>query len=83
MTTSRSPGSRRGISSGASGELADGVAQARQLGAALQQAGTAVEFGSFPGEGLRGHAEINRRLGDPDYAATATVDAWLRSTFGG
>lgn len=61
----------------------DGVAQARQLGAALQQAGTAVEFGSFPGEGLRGHAEINRRLGDPEYAATATVDAWLRSTFGG
>jgi acetyl esterase/lipase len=60
----------------------DGVAQARQLGEALRQAGSAVELGSFPGEGLRGHAEINRRLGDPAYAATATVDAWLETTFG-
>jgi acetyl esterase/lipase len=60
----------------------DGVAQARQLGESLRQAGTAVEVGSFPGEGLRGHAEINRRLGDPTYAPTATVDAWLEATFG-
>ena len=61
----------------------DGVRQAQALGAALQRAGTAVEYGNFPGEGLRGHAEINRRLGDPAYPATATVDAWLERVFGG
>lgn len=60
----------------------DGVAQAQDLGEALRRGGAAVEFGSFPGEGLQGHAEINRRLGDPDYAATAVVDAWLGVTFG-
>lgn len=56
----------------------DGVAQANALGEALQRAGTAVEIGSFPGEGLSGHAEINRRLGEADYPATAVMDAWLK-----
>ena len=37
-----------------------------------------VDRRDFPGEGLRGHMEINRRLGDPDYAPTAAVDGWLR-----
>lgn len=60
----------------------DGVRQAEALGKALQAAGAKVEFGSFPGTGLQGHAEINRRLGDPAYAATATVDAWLKRIFG-
>lgn len=60
----------------------DGVRQAQALGAALSRAGASVEYGSFPGEGLRGHAEINRRLGDPAYPATATVDAWLARVFG-
>lgn len=60
----------------------DGVRQATALGNALRAAGTRVELGSFPGEGLQGHAEINRRLGDPTYAPTATVDAWLRRVFG-
>ncbi|MEY4721578.1 MAG: hypothetical protein RIQ46_1303 [Pseudomonadota bacterium] len=60
----------------------DGVRQAQALGAALIRAGASVEYGSFPGEGLRGHAEINRRLGDPAYPATATVDAWLARVFG-
>jgi hypothetical protein len=32
--------------------------------------------------GLRGHLEINRRLGDPDYPATRVVDAWLARVFG-
>ena len=27
-------------------------------------------------------AEINRRLGDPTYAETAVVDAWLVNVFG-
>ena len=60
----------------------DGIRQADALGAALKAGGTRVEMGSFPGEGLQGHAEINRRLGDPTYPATATVDAWLKRVFG-
>lgn len=60
----------------------DGVRQAKTLGAALEAGGTKVEHGSFPGDGLQGHAEINRRLGDPSYAATGAVDAWLKRVFG-
>ena len=62
----------------------DGVrqAEAEALGKALAAGGSKVERGSFPGEGLQGHAEINRRLGDPGYAPTATVDAWLKRVFG-
>jgi len=59
----------------------DGVRQAQALGKALSAAGTRVEFGSFPGEGLRGHGEINRQLGNPDYAATGLVDDWLKRLF--
>ena len=61
----------------------DGVAQAKELGAALKQAGVNVEYGSFPGTGLQGHAEINRKLGEPDYPATPVMDAWLKGVFGG
>nr|WP_240950246.1 alpha/beta hydrolase [Novosphingobium sp. ERN07] len=61
----------------------DGVAQAQELGAALKKAGVSVEFGSFPGKGLQGHAEINRKLGEPDYPATPVMDAWLKGVFGG
>lgn len=60
----------------------DGVAQAKALAAALKRSGTKVEIGSFPGEGLRGHMEINRRLGEPDYPATPVMDAWLKSVLG-
>lgn len=56
----------------------DGVAQANALAAALKRGGTKVEIGSFPGEGLRGHAAINRKLGEPDYPATPVMDAWLK-----
>lgn len=59
----------------------DGVRQAEALGKALAAGGSKVERGSFPGEGLQGHAEINRRLGDSTYAPTATVDAWLKQVF--
>jgi acetyl esterase/lipase len=55
----------------------DGVAQAEALAAALRRAGTPVEVDGFPGQGLQGHMEINRRLGDPAYAATGAVDRWL------
>lgn len=59
----------------------DGVRQAKALSDALTAGGSRVEHGSFPGEGLKGHAEINRSLGDPAYPATATVDAWLKKVF--
>ncbi len=60
----------------------DGIAQAGDLEAALRRAKTRVARQSFPGDGLSGHAEINRRLGDPDYAATKVVDDWLGALFG-
>ncbi|MBA4087228.1 MAG: esterase [Novosphingobium sp.] len=59
----------------------DGVAQAQEFGAALKKAGVNVEYGSFPGTGLQGHAEINRKLGEPDYPATPVMDAWLKGVF--
>jgi acetyl esterase/lipase len=59
----------------------DGIAQADELAAALNAAGTPTETASFPGTGLAGHAEINRRLGDPTYEETAVVDAWLAKVF--
>jgi acetyl esterase/lipase len=62
-------------------QRADGIAQADELAAALTAAGTRAETASFPGTGLAGHAEINRRLGDPSYAETAVVDEWLAGVF--
>lgn len=60
----------------------DGIAQAKELEAALKKAGTPVERRDFPGTGLQGHAQINRDLGNPDYAATPVVDVWLKRVFG-
>jgi len=61
----------------------DGIRQAQEFAAALKAAGTDVDEQQFPGYGLTGHMEINRRLGDPGYVATSAVDAWLRRVFGG
>jgi arylformamidase len=61
----------------------DGVAQSKELEAALRKGGTKAERREFPGTGLKGHAEINRSLGDPAYAATPVVDEWLKRVFGG
>lgn len=60
----------------------DGTAQSSGLGKALRDAGTPAKVQGFEGRGLRGHAEINRRLGDPDYPATKVVDDWLHKLFG-
>lgn len=57
----------------------DGVAQANALAEALKRGGSRVEIGSFEGEGLKGHADINRKLGEPDYPATPVMDAWLKA----
>lgn len=59
----------------------DGTAQSQALGAALRKAGTAADVKGFDGRGLRGHMEINRNLGDPNYPATPVVDAWLKRVF--
>lgn len=59
-------------------QRADGVAQSAALADALTRAGTAVEVAGFAGDGLKGHMEINRKLGQPDYPATPVMDAWLR-----
>lgn len=63
-------------------ERADGARQSGALGEALRKAGTPAEVRAFDGKGLKGHMEINRQLGDPDYPATAVVDAWLKRAFG-
>lgn len=64
-------------------QRSDGVKQAEGLAAALRKAGTGVEVAGFPGDGLKGHAEINRKLGESDYPATGVVDRWLKGVFGG
>lgn len=61
----------------------DGIRQSDALAAALRSAGARAETASFDGTGLKGHAEINRSMGDPAYAATPVVDAWLKRVFGG
>ena len=60
----------------------DGTAQSIALGEALRKADTPAEVQGFPGQGLKGHMEINRDLGKPDYPATPVVDAWLKKVFG-
>ena len=62
-------------------QRADGTRQSEALGEALRQAGTPATVQGFAGRGLRGHREINQRLGDPDYPATPVVDAWLARVF--
>lgn len=59
----------------------DGIAQSEALAAALRKGGTKVTIEGFAGTGLAGHAEINRRLGEPDYPATPVVDAFLERIF--
>jgi acetyl esterase/lipase len=63
-------------------QRADAVDQSKRLAEALKAGGTAVEIAGFAGEGWRGHMEINRRLGQPDYPATPVMDAWLRKVLG-
>lgn len=60
----------------------DGARQSAALAQALHQGGTEVKLRAFEGKGLKGHMDINRRLGDPEYPATPVVDTWLREIFG-
>lgn len=59
----------------------DGKRQSEGLGAALRKAGTPAQVTRIEGRGLVGHAEINRKMGQPDYPATPIVDAWLKTRF--
>ena len=63
-------------------QRADAVDQSKRLAEALRRGGSQAEVAGFPGEGLRGHMEINRKLGQPDYPATPVMDAWLRKVLG-
>lgn len=60
----------------------EAAAQARALAEALGKGGSQAEVAGFPGAGLRGHMEINRRLGEPGYPATPVMDAWLKKVLG-
>jgi acetyl esterase/lipase len=63
-------------------DRADGKRQSEALAAALRSAGTKVQISAFEGKGMQGHADINRKMGDPAYPATPVVDAWLKDVFG-
>lgn len=60
----------------------DGARQSAALADALRENGATVQLQAFEGKGLKGHAEINRKLGEPNYPATPVVDNWLRRIFG-
>lgn len=62
-------------------QRADSKAQSEGLAKALRAGGTPSETQQIPGRGLKGHMEINRRLGDASYPATAVVDGWLARMF--
>ncbi|HSG56909.1 MAG TPA: alpha/beta hydrolase [Paracoccaceae bacterium] len=59
----------------------DARRQSNELVERLRAAGTPATVQEFRGRGLRGHAQINRDLGDPDYSATPVVDAFLAQVF--
>jgi acetyl esterase/lipase len=59
----------------------DGIRQSEALADALRKGGTAAEVRGFAGTGLRGHAEINRRMGDEAYPATEVLDEFLARIF--
>lgn len=59
----------------------DGTAQSKALAEALRKGGTPATVQGFAGRGLKGHAEINRQLGEEDYPATPVVDAFLARIF--
>lgn len=59
----------------------DARRQSEELAAALRGAGTPASVQGFAGRGLRGHRQINQRLGEPDYPVTPVVDAFLARIF--
>ncbi len=62
-------------------ERRDGKVQSDALGTGLRRSGTPAAVQQFAGRGLRGHIEINRKLGEASYPATPVVDAFLAERF--
>ena len=44
--------------------------QSVRMADALRKGGSKVQLNAFEGKGMQGHADINRKLGDPSYPAT-------------
>lgn len=59
----------------------DARRQSRELAERLNAAGTPAAVQEFRGRGLRGHRQINQRLGQEDYPATPVVDDFLTRIF--
>ncbi|WP_232844123.1 alpha/beta hydrolase [Allopontixanthobacter sediminis] len=59
----------------------DAERQSKALNAALIAAGTDSKVAGIQGRGLKGHREINQKLGEPGYAASPLVDAFLAKRF--
>lgn len=58
-------------------ERDDGKAQSTELASALRKGGSKVQLSGVAGKAFQGHREINQRLGQANYPATAIVDKWL------
>ncbi|MFZ1744255.1 MAG: alpha/beta hydrolase [Pontixanthobacter sp.] len=59
----------------------DAQRQSKELAERLTAAGTPAALHGLKGRGLKGHQEINKKLGEDDYPATALVDAFLKKRF--
>jgi arylformamidase len=59
----------------------DGARQSNAFAKALNSSASPTEIHKVAGRGLRGHMEINRKIGDPAYPATSIIDNWLKRTF--
>jgi arylformamidase len=62
-------------------ERDDAERQNKGLNSGLAEAGTETTVIGIKGRGLRGHREINEKLGEADYAATPLVDKFLTEQF--
>jgi acetyl esterase/lipase len=60
-------------------DRADAQAQAEALAGVLRHAGTAVEVLGVAGQGLQGHMDVSRSLGNDNAPTTGVVDAWLKA----
>ena len=58
-----------------------GIRQAHDLADALRAAGSTAQVEQIEAPALTGHHELNLRIGEPGFGATAVVDAWLQWVF--
>lgn len=62
-------------------ERDDGRQQAQELARALRRGGSQAEVRELEGRRMRGHMQVNRSMGDPDYEGTPLVDRFLARAF--